>query len=318
MSDSPTTTPTARSWRDIPQQITPRAMSREGRRRLTARTLRNIALVVTGVSLACGSWLVWNVLQDDPNRWAAAANSRPVEHIVVETDGVLDQAWVEATLQIPRDVGLMELDLYALRERLLAHRQVKSAVLKREYPDTLRVVLEERTAVVKLKAQLAGAELRDFLVARDGTVFAGHGSLAQEQTDLPWLAGVRLVPAGDGFEPLGHIDRLADLLATARTDAPLLYADWRIVSLEHIARDGHIVVRSARVPEIIFGLREDFYTQIARLDYILDEIRGRAVAPMRSINLAIGPAQVPVAMDLPPPVSGADRGVPSVRFPLHN
>ena len=45
-------TPSARSWRDIPQQIAPEAMSKVGRRRLTFGLVRTIALVVGLVVVA--------------------------------------------------------------------------------------------------------------------------------------------------------------------------------------------------------------------------------------------------------------------------
>lgn len=317
MSDQVTSTPSARSWRDIPQEITPRAMSQVGRRRLTVRTARNLLIATTGVIVVVGGLMLWRALRQNPHRLAAVASSQPVEHIVVETDGVLSREWVEQTLDLRKDIGLMELDLYALRAKLLANRQVKSAVLKRQYPSTLLVTLEERSPVVRLKARAVGPELQDFLVAQDGTVYPGTGYEAEIVDRLPWLGGVRLVQLENGFEPLVGMARVADLLATARGNVPDVFDTWRVVSLERLSRDGNILIQSSTVPEIVFGTREDFYTQIARLDYILDETRRRSAPPVRSINLAVGAAQVPVALSLPV-TAGTSSGAPSVRFTIPN
>src|SRR5690606_15501416 len=233
------------------------------------RTVRSIGFAVVGVVAAWGGFEIWNTLHSDPHSWAATADTQPVRHVLVESDGVLDQLWVEDTLQLRRDVGLMELDLYALRAKLLEHGQVRTAVLKREFPDTLRVTLEERSPVVRLKARLDGPDVQDFLVARDGRVFLGQGHDPLTLSQLPWLGGVRLIREGTSFQPLEGLDRVADLIATARSNVPELFPTWRVVSLERFARDGQIVVQTTRVPEIVFGLREDFYTQIARLDLIL-------------------------------------------------
>jgi cell division protein FtsQ len=227
---------------------------------------------------------------------------------------VLSQDWVKQTLDLPNNIGLMELDLCSLRARLLDHQQVKSAVLKREFPDTLRVVLQERFPVVRLKARLNGPDVRDFLVAQDGTVFAGHEFEQMETRRLPWLGGVRLVRHGDGFAQLSGIDRVADLLSTARSNTPKVYDTWRVVSLERMARDGQIIVQSSQVPEIIFGLREDFFTQLARLDLILEETMERNIPVMKSIDLSVGARQVPVALHTPL----QDGGVPAVHFPVHH
>lgn len=313
-------TPTARSWRDIPQEIAPRAMSRVGRRRSALRTMRSVAVGLAVVAVAAAGALLLHTMSRDPQRLAAAAGSEPVSTILVESNGVLDRVWVEAALELPRDAGLMELDLYALRGRLLASGQVSAAVLMREFPSTLKVVLEERSPVVRLKARLNGPELSDLLVARDGTVFAGEGIAEATLGALPWLGGVRLLREGQGFAPLTGLDRVADLLSTARGYTPQLLATWRVVSLERLGRDGEIVVQSSLVPEIVFGTREDFFSQLARLDLIVEQMRRQPLQPVRSINLAVGPGQVPVALQVPATslVSPAGRAGSTVRFPSLN
>ena len=72
MSDSETSTPSARHWRDIPQEIAPRAMSSVGRRRLTLRTFRNIGFGVLAVLAVFGGFRFWQTMQNDPQRITAA------------------------------------------------------------------------------------------------------------------------------------------------------------------------------------------------------------------------------------------------------
>lgn len=299
MSRAATVSPSARSWRDIPQEIAPRAMSRVGRKRSNFRAVRSVLATLVLAALAAGGFELWRTWRDSPQRFTSPIDSQPVRTVTVQTDGVLDRAWAERVMELPRNVGLMELDLYALRMRLTASGQVASAVLTREFPDTLRVVLAERSPVVRLKTQLGSEPPRDFLVARDGTVFLGEGFSPALVASLPWLGGVRLQRERTGFSPLAGMGQVADLLATALGSAPRLYARWRIVSLERLASDGEIVVQSADAGEVIFGTREDFFSQVARLDLILEETASRADRPLRSVNLAVGPTQVPVAFDGP-------------------
>ncbi len=303
MSDPKSQVPRARNWRDIPQEIQPRRMSSVGRRRMAWAVGRSLVLVAAVLAAAWGGWEIWRTLQADPQRLIASSENRPVEQILLQTNGVLDDEWLQGTLGLEADATLMELDLFALRSRLTASGQVRTAVLVREFPATLRVTLEERSPVVRLKARLDGPDARVFLVARDGTVFNGHGFERRLLRSLPWLGGVRLRRAGEGFEPLPGIAQLAELLATARDSMPDRYATWRVVSLEKVSSDGQILVQTTEVPEIIFGLREDFYSQIARLDLILDETQRRVTSPVRSINLAVGASQVPVALHQPNPAS---------------
>lgn len=297
MSESVSVPPAARSWRDIPQDITPRAMSPVGRRRMTWGIVKTVAMLVIVAALAFGGWEVWRTWQANPQVISGAGNSEPLRHITMRTDGVLDQAWVESTLALPEGVGMMDLDLYALREQLTASGQVATAVLTRNFPDTLEVVLVERSPVLRLRAPAGDGELRDFLLARDGTIYLGAGYREQLVDSLPWLAGMKLERDGFGFAPLADMGRVADLLATASSNAPRMYADWQVVSLERFETDGQILVKSGQVPQVIFGTREDFFTQVARLDLILDRMQRRPGEVVRSINLAIGPNQVPVAFE---------------------
>lgn len=303
MSERASESPRARSWRDIPQEIQPRRMSAVGRRRMVWAVVRTLAVVAAVAVTGWGGWEIWRTLQNDPQRLIASSENQPVESVVLETNGVLDDTWLAETLRIDPESTLMELDLFALRSRLTATGQVRTAVLVREFPATLRVTLEERSPVVRLQARLGQPQAQMFLVARDGTIFDGHGFDRAMLRSLPWLGGVRLRREGDGFEPLAGIPQLADLLATARGAIPERYQTWRVVSLERVSSDGQILVQTTEVPEIIFGLREDFYSQIARLDLILDETQRRSSGPLRSINLAVGASQVPVAFHQPSPAS---------------
>lgn len=303
MSAPPDDMPKTRSWRDIPQEIAPRRMSPVGRRRLTLGAARTLASIVAIGAIAWGGFEIWRTFKNDPQRLAAVSDSRPVETIKLKTDGVLDDAWLAETLDLSPTAGLMELDLYAMRSRLTASGQVRRAVLVREFPATLQVILEERSPVVRLKARLGGPDARTFMVAHDGTVFDGTGYESSVVRSMPWLGGVRLRREGDGFQPLEGIDRLTDLLSTARNGVPSRYATWRVVSLARMSSDGQILVQTTEVPEIIFGVREDFYSQIARMDLILAETKRRSASPVRSIDLSVGAAQVPVALHQPIPNS---------------
>jgi cell division protein FtsQ len=282
----------ARSWRDIPQEVAPRSMSREGRRRLT------MGFVKAGFALAafaCLAWAGWEVVQlwrHDPMKLAAPVKSDPLRTIKLTTNGVLDEEWVVETLALPRGVALMELDLEALQAQLLVDPQVRTAVLTRKFPDTLVVTLQERSPVVRLRVADRSGQPRDYLVARDGVVFPGVNYAPELVAALPWLDGVTLAPlARGGFAPVAGLETVADLLETAQINVPNLRRTWRVIGMDRFASYGEILVRTEHVREIVFGLRDDFFTQVALLDAVLAETRER---PVGMINLSLGKKQVPV------------------------
>lgn len=296
MSKLDSVTPVARSWRDIPQSVAPRAMSAEGRRRRVFSTGKLVATGALTIAAIWGGLEIWRTWETAPQTLAAASKSEPVKTIDLRTDGVLDLDWVRGVLVLPRNAALMELDLSVLQSRLAASGQVRTAVLVRKFPSTLVVTLQERTPVVRIRAALGGAEPSDLVVARDGTVYAGSGYASDLIDSLPWLAGVSLTRAGDGFAPLKGLDTLAELLAVTQANAPALYRSWNVVDLARLATDGEIIVRSEAVPEVVFGTRDDFFTQVALLDSTIEQISlNPALGRPSRINLAVGGRQVPVA-----------------------
>jgi hypothetical protein len=310
--------PPARCWRDIHQDIAPRAMSGEGRKRLAFATLKTIGIIAIVCTSLWGGYELLRLWQHDPVKLKAPVKSSPVREIVLQSDGPLDHAWVERTLALPKDVDMMELDLYALRERLLAHPQVRTAVLARKFPDKLSIVLEERMPVARLRVPGNDGSLNDYFVARDGHVFPGINFAADRVALLPYLDGLKLKRAGKGFAPVEGMETVSDLLGTARNNTFELYTKWRIVSLARLATDGVIVVRSADIPAITFGTRDDFLKQLAQLDLIVDRTRGQPDGrTLASVDLSVGLSAngilVPVvyAQPEPPPPLTPASGTPA-------
>jgi cell division protein FtsQ len=247
--------------------------------------------------------------------------SMPVKALSLRSDGVLDKAWVTRTLALPKNAGLMELDLFALKARLLESGQIHTVVLSRKFPDTLVVMIEERTPVARVRAQVGAAQPRDLLVARDGVVYEGVSYDPALIGSLPYLADVGMKLVRGHYKPIEGMDKVAELLSTAHANIPALYRNWQIVSLAHYEADGFIIVRSREVKEITFGTREsDFFKQVALLDMVVSEAHLQADYPARSVNLAIGEsesqgcAQVPVVLETPPNVnSQAKPTAPAMR-----
>lgn len=301
MSPSAHISPPARTWRDIPQTIAPKAMSSTGRKRMILASVKSVAVLVFVCACLWAGYEIYRTWQDNPAKLKAPVKSSPVRTISLRGQNLtVDQPWVVKTLDLPQTADLMELDLFALRERLMASGQVRTAVLSRKFPDTLVVSLEERSPIARINARVGEDEPETLLVARDGMVFRGECFKTEVIESLPFLGGIALKRVSGKFLPLDGMETVADLLNTARVNAPALYRSWSVLSLGKLLSDGQITVQSSDAGEIIFGTRDDFYKQIARLDYILGESRNRpSTTPLKVINLAVGGEQVPVSFELP-------------------
>jgi len=293
------------------------------------------------LALCVGVLFAAHKLAEGDLQLARASNAEPIREVVLRTDGVLDQAWIMRRLALLPEATLVDVDLALLRERLLADRQVVTASLTRKFPATLEVTLSERSPVARLNVRTGGAGTapRPHLVARDGVVYSGHGYAPELLGELPWLGGVRLRRTSPeasllnaDFAPIFGMPLVAELLATARNEAPALYKTWRVVSLARLESDAEIEVKTAAIDRIIFNARESagFLRQVAQLDLLLDSVQPGAGA-ISEINLAIGRMvdgriQVPVTFrDEPPGSSGGARSgsrnaeliAPASPFPIH-
>ncbi len=319
MRDSSPNLPVARSWRDIRQEVKPRAMSKSGRRRHAWAVTQWIAgTVVVGGLIWAGVALV-DMAENKPQRLAQVAQSESLNECVLETDGVLDRGWLMRTLALPKGVTLLELDLGTLQSRLLADRQVRTAVLSKSFPSTLVVTITERAPVARVMAQLGAEPPREFLVSRDGVAYAGAGYARELCDSLPWLAGVKLVRAGNGFAPIGGMDLVADFLGKAKYEAEHLYRNFKIVSLEKLDTDGDLVVRMPDITEVVFSARDDFFRQLAKLDSIRDVLQPHPESPLPRLDLSHG-REVPVTMGAPAggevPAGAPEPSMPGPVAPL--
>jgi cell division protein FtsQ len=286
-------TPCAQSWRDIPQPVNPRTMTPRGLRRLGSNIVHMaFSLVFLGGAAGAAAWL-WQGFDTPAKTLAPVVQAAPLRAVVVLSDGVIARDWVVERLALPQDVALVAVDLDAAKAALERDGQVRSAVVSRDFPDTLVVTIEERVPVARARAVLdPGAGPETLLVARDGTPYTGHGYDPAMVETLPWVDGVRLVRCGAGFERIEGMDRVSDLVLAVRQNAPHLAAGFRVVSLADLPR---LVVRMPAVRAVVFdggASANTFRQQLARLDYILDEHRRQENAPaIERLDLSIA-AQV--------------------------
>jgi len=306
-----------RSWREIRQEVKPRAMSGRGLRRRVGAGVKLAALCGAAGAFAWGAYELAHAWNTDRPGLTAAAHSSRVAKLVVSTDGVLTRDWVESQLAVPRQATLMSLDLAALRDKLLTHGQVKVASVSRRFPDKLVVGLEERRPVARVQAQDSAGTTRVLLVAADGVVFPGINHEKTLIAGLPWLAGFYLKRAGANFTPIAGMDTAARLLTAAQIETPWLYDDWVVVSLERLAGHGELTVTTAQKQEFIFAASEDFPLQLARLDYVLDRATGTGLAAPTNVNLALG-EHVPARFDEASPALTATPAPDAPRFSLPN
>jgi cell division protein FtsQ len=249
------------------QQIIARQrIKREGLKRLepfAARARR--FLIGVAIMAACVGGAV-----------AAAFLGKMLHHFVVvsdyfrlkkvETFGVspeVREELIEYTgLSQSEDINLFRLDTEQLRDAVLRDPKLRTAVVSKQYPDTLNIVGEERVPVAILTAN------RSYAIDEEAMVVGPAEIHADDKTRLPFITGVPdgQIQAGKTLSFAGARSAL-DLLAALKSQNRLLYDS---VSELHLSEHDGLTVYLKGGLEVRFGT-ESPVEKLAQLEFFLQE-----------------------------------------------
>jgi cell division protein FtsQ len=109
-------------------------------------------------------------------------NHVPVKQISVEGLSIVSKEEVVRLMNLPPNVPMYQLDLTAIQKNILSNSFIETAIIKRDAPSTLRIIIEER----KPAAILVANEM--YYIADDGTVLPYI--VSSETYDIPVISGV--------------------------------------------------------------------------------------------------------------------------------
>lgn len=295
-SRSPTTTKRrktkakSKTWKDISQSVKPKAMSSASERRVLMSRLKIAGCVLAVIAVVAAALQFSSVWREAPELLTKAGESLPIKTIEIETDGSLSRVWVNNHLDLGEEANLLSVDISGIESKLKAIGQVKKVEVERRFPDTLRVLIEERRPVARMVAQRSNGERLFMYVDADGILFESEWVEPATSNRLPYLEVKSLKKVGDRYLPVDDVKPAMRLLEVASGVAPHIYGTWRVLTVSESHR---ISVSSPRVKEAIFHAKHDYIQQLARLDYILDYYRTRQSEPIGHVDLTLGD-QVPV------------------------
>lgn len=282
------------SWKKLAPKSSRRPASRAALLKRLSTVGKFFLLLVSLTAFGYGFWWLDKLGRSNTGPIDLTGPGIPISKVSFRTDGVLTERWFHNWLGPLRGRTLMELDIERIHRDLQAEDQISFARITREFPDTLRIDIQERQPILVLRLGSKDGKVRDWLVSGDGTLYLGTGYPRSTLSLLPSLdvdpSLVRPRKEGAGYERLVGIPRVAPLLELVRREYPGIYRDWQVVSYERPDEDdpgAHVSVRSGKVRKLRFSPR-NYPVQMRRLHYLLLEPDVRRKPVIESIDLSHG------------------------------
>lgn len=202
------------SWKSLPQK--PRWTGQRVRRALWR------AGMVIGLITGMG-FVLWRTIEK-------TEIIQPLEQIYFSTDGVLQKNWFLKNVKVPFGEGLMTIDLNNLQRCCLQQRQVKSVRIAREFPNALRIQVEEHQPCAKVL--LSKNNRRSVgLVSEEGVIFEPLQYGRQKLATYPTVADVPKTLMKDG--KIVGFRSVFRLLQFLNSNAPDVFQAIKKLSLRH-------------------------------------------------------------------------------------
>ena len=280
----------SQNWRELAGPRRSRVNSSASRRRRWMSWIKLLGVLLLLLLIAGGIYQLFRMQDQNTQKTVVAVTANPIQRIVFYTNGVLTERWLEDTVGVQVGMPIMEIDIFALKNKLEENLQVESASVERVFPSDLRIDIAERKPVMRLLTVDSNRKRSLRLVARDGIVYRGVGYSATALKQLPYLQPYQ---HDDGsYLPLRGMEPVVKLLDLTRRVQPKLFDTWQVVSLQYyngrVGLPGQVIeVRSTIVPKIVFGVSKDAALQLDRLAYILDYFKKNGDPSLKKIDLSL-------------------------------
>ncbi len=127
-------------------------------------------------------------------------------NIVVEGTSIISKEEVQRLLNVPEQTSMYDMDLTILQNGVKQNSFVKSAIIKRDAPSTLRVMVKEREPVAIL---ISSNSSQLFYIDEEGYVL--QQPQIQNTFDIPFISGISVQAA-----QIGNRTTNEDVLAALR------------------------------------------------------------------------------------------------------
>jgi cell division protein FtsQ len=229
---------------------------------------KGVLVLTLCVALMYGSYTAYNLMRE--------ADYFRLRTIVIRGQIALSQQDILYLLALPAQVSLFDLDLARMGARLERHPQLKTVTLRRQFPDTLTVTVQER-----VPALVVVSDGQHVVVDSEGVVLRPMASAQDKALPQLLLHHPRVLAPGMSLRQ-AEVQRALDLMQAYQT-SPVADA-LRVVSLtvEDSGASRWTVTPDAFILRVGEG---QIASQLQRLPPVLRYIRQHGL-PVQTVDIS--------------------------------
>lgn len=220
-------------------------------------------LVVLTIAAAVGSFL-----------WKSGLTTRSVG---IEGNRIVTRDAILKLAAVPLNKRLEEIDLSAIRKRVLQSPYIKEATVHRDFPDRVVIRVEERVPVAAIAAE------KLFYVDREGQILPGVQS--EFVFDLPVITGVPAVQECRPGKRIAHPtlkEALRVVLASEQISNPL----YRRISEIHLQPNGELLLYTAEFGIPVYFGRGSIVDKLTLLEgFWMTVVNSQGAQSLRTVDV---------------------------------
>jgi cell division septal protein FtsQ len=205
------------------------------------------------------------------------ANQCQLHKIQFSSNGTITGHWLAKALSIRKNIRLSEVDISAIKKRLLTFSQVRDVYVEKRFPDSMIIKISERHPLLKFAIRKGDAVELLFVDSQDGTIFTAACMPKSLMLATPYV-DLKLETSKNspiGLKNVQGIEIIAQLVNALRMEYPEIYKQIRKFSLKkYDCRNGaawsRIEVTLKNGQTIAFG-HQHIDIQLVNLDYLISE-----------------------------------------------
>ncbi|MDR0351242.1 MAG: FtsQ-type POTRA domain-containing protein [Puniceicoccales bacterium] len=223
--------------------------------------------------------------------------TQPVRQIDFLSDGVLSAHWAKGIISVKKNIDIMDVDIFEIRDKFELFRQIKHVEVKRSFPDTIKIHIHERWPVLRVLGQENNRSKMvrtQMFIDSEGVIFQGMGYSREMVEGLPYLdaAMIKKDKRSGQYECADGIDGVAELMSLARKKYPNIYSKFEVISCDkvmgkHAAPWRRIKLRCSFAKEVVFS-DSNFEEQLEKLNFILSDTKVSTKLPVYRLDVTAG------------------------------